>query len=108
MAEKSKKKSRKSGHSPVPRRGGGPCGHSGCGPSCSVRYCGPTSHPFHHHSYTAARGMEHIWLATIAAGLALVITGFVAYNAAQASVDERQAARDQQLIQEIQSLKRGY
>lgn len=112
MAEKSKKKSpRKAGHSPMPKHvgGGSPCGHSGCKLSCAVRYCGPTSHLYHHHAYTAARGVENIWLATIVAGLALLVTGVIAFQAAQASAEGERTARDQEmrgeLIREIRSMK---
>lgn len=55
----------------------------------SVRYCGPTSHPSHHHASIAAEGAKHVWAAPIIAGLAIILTASIAYTAVQA--DSRQA-----------------
>lgn len=60
------------------------CGHSGCGPSCNVRYSGPTSHPRDHLIHQAAHGARHVWMASVVAGLAVVLTGAMAYTAVQA------------------------
>jgi hypothetical protein len=49
-----------------------------------VRYCGPTSHPRDHLIHQAAHGVQHIWAASIVAGLAVVLTGFMAYTGVQA------------------------
>lgn len=65
------------------------CGHSGCGPSCNVRYAGPTSHPRDHHIRMAAHGVNHVWLAAIVAGFAVVLTGSIAYTAANAETAPR-------------------
>jgi hypothetical protein len=63
------------------------CGHDGCGEStCHVRYVGPVSHLRDHHALHAARGVAHVWTAAIVSGLAVVLTGVLAFNA--------QAARD--------------
>lgn len=90
MAQTKTKRSsrtRKAGHSPIPQgpgSSGAVCGHSGCGVNCRVRYCGPTSHPRDHHIQMAAHGTKHIWAASIVAGLAVVLTGSIAFSGAQA------------------------
>ena len=77
----------KSGNSPAPS---GPiimqntCGHSHCDRACKVRYCGPTTSLTDHHAFHAARGVMHVWTASIVAGLAIVLTGTIAYTAAEA------------------------
>lgn len=61
------------------------CGHDGCNSGgCNVRYVGPVSHLRDHHALHAARGVTHVWTAAIVSGLAVVVTGVLAYNAAQA------------------------
>ena len=70
------------GHSPIPQ--GATCGHSGCKEMCSVRYSGPTSHPRDHLLHKAAHGAAHVWMASVVAGLAVVVTMSIAYTAAQA------------------------
>lgn len=65
------------------------CGHGGCGRSCSVRYVGPTSHMRDHHILHAAKGVTHIWSAAIVTGFAIVLTGAIAFNAAQASTEKK-------------------
>ncbi len=66
------------------------CGHDGCHEGgCNVRYVGPVSHLRDHHALHAARGVAHVWTAAIVSGLAVVVTGFLAYNAAQAAVPAR-------------------
>ena len=61
------------------------CGHEGCHEGgCKVRYVGPVSHLRDHHALHAARGVVHVWTAAIVSGLAVVITGFLAYGAVQA------------------------
>lgn len=74
------------GSSPMPD---GPvpssCGHHGCtGGGCNVRYVGPTSHVRDHHVLHAARGSTHIWGAAIITGLAVVLTGTIAFSSVQA------------------------
>lgn len=75
---------RKAGNSPAPCGPGSSCGHSGCGVSCQVRYVGPTSHPRDHHAQAAAHGVKQVWTAAIVAGLAVVLTGAIAYSAVEA------------------------
>lgn len=60
------------------------CGHSHCERMCKVRYCGPTTSLTDHHALHAARGVMHVWTASIVAGLAIVLTGTIAYTAAEA------------------------
>jgi len=58
------------------------CGHYGCtGGTCNVRYVGPTTHMRDHHIVHAARGASNVWTAAIVAGLAVVLTGAIAYTA---------------------------
>lgn len=61
------------------------CGHSDCGRMCSVRYCGPTTQLRDHHIVHAARGASNVWTAAIVAGLAVVLTGAIAYSAVEAA-----------------------
>lgn len=65
-------------------QGGGTCGHGGCTTGCRVRYVGQTSHLRDHYAMHAARGMTHIWSATIITGLAVVLTGVIGYSVVQA------------------------
>jgi hypothetical protein len=61
------------------------CGHMGCKDgSCGVRYVGPTSHMRDHHIVHAARGITHVWSAAIITGLAVVLTGAIAWSSAEA------------------------
>jgi len=69
-------------NTPIPH--GSTCGHSGCKTSCNVRYSGPTSHPRDHLLHKAAHGASHVWMASVVAGLAVVVTMSIAYAAAQA------------------------
>ncbi|MCC7357764.1 hypothetical protein IT408_04675 [Candidatus Uhrbacteria bacterium] len=91
MAELSKKPVRrvvrKAAHSPVPEGMNAhepSCGHGGCGVSCSVRYVGPTSHVRDHHIFHTARGVGQVWTAAIVAGLAVVLTGAIAWSTVDA------------------------
>ncbi len=68
---------------------GSTCGHSDCGRNCAVRYVGPTSHLRDHHIIHAARGVTHIWSAAIITGFAIVLTGAIALNSAQAASEKR-------------------
>lgn len=91
---KRRTRSRKSASSPIPS-GPGMCGHDNdvCGPDgCGVRYVGPVSHMRDHHAMHAARGSAHIWAAAVTTGLALVLTGAIAYNAVEAKQVQRDAA----------------
>lgn len=63
---------------------GNTCGHGGCASACRVRYVGQTSHLRDHYALHAARGMTHIWSATIITGLAVVLTGVIGYSVVQA------------------------
>ncbi len=61
------------------------CGHSACGVSCNVHYAGPTTSIADHHTGHAARGVNHVWAAAIVSGLAVVLTGAIAYSSVEAS-----------------------
>lgn len=75
------------------------CGHDGCHEGgCNVRYVGPVSHLRDHHALHAARGVAHVWTAAIVSGLAVVVTGFLAYNAAQAVAPARGPSPDMRAI----------
>lgn len=82
--------------SPIPCGAGGTCGHEGtCGPDgCHVRYVGPVSHLRDHHALHAARGSAHIWAAAVTTGLALVLTGAIAYT----TVEAKQVQRDTAIV----------
>lgn len=87
------RKSAKAGNAPEPT---GPmmnssCGHSSCGMTCKVRYVGNTSHMRDHFIMHAARGATHIWSASVVTGLAIVLTGTIAYSAVQAKDGQVQA-----------------
>jgi hypothetical protein len=85
---KAKKPSRrKAGNSPIPS--GPVCGHSGCGGNCNVRYAGATTHVRDHYIHQAAQGVKHVWMAAVVAGFAVVVTGSIAYTAAQAETAPR-------------------
>ncbi len=79
------------GNSPIPSRpsnneitSDAVCGHSGCSRQCQVRYIGPTTHVRDHQIFHAARGSTHAWTAALVAGLAVVLTGALAYTAVEA------------------------
>lgn len=85
------RRAKKAANSPIPsgpigsaNMGGSTCGHSGCETSCKVRYVGPVTNIRDHHIIHAARGVAHVWTAAIVAGLAVVLTGAIAYTAVQA------------------------
>lgn len=61
------------------------CGHSACDTNCNVHYVGPTSSLADHHTHLAAHSGKHVWAAAIVSGLAVVLTGTVAYSSVQAS-----------------------
>lgn len=82
-------RAKKAANSPVP----GPCGHSHCGEMCRVRYIGPVTSIRDHHIMHVARGVSHIWTAVIIAGLAVVLTGAVAYSSANASNQQKDDLR---------------
>ncbi len=79
------------------------CGHDGCDTSCRVRYVGPVSHLRDHHALHAARGVGHVWTAAIVTGLAIVLTGAVAYTAVQAR-DQDTAAPKRALSADTRAL----
>ena len=83
-------RTKKAGNSPTPSGpiGGAPCGHDGCERFCKVRYVGPTSSLHNHHIIHAARGASQVWTAAIVAGLAVVLTGAIAYSAVQAAEEQ--------------------
>ena len=70
-------------------------------PTRTVRYCGPTSSPSHHHAAVAAKHAEHTWVASIVAGLAIVVTATLAFNAVQASSEQDQMIRSTELRGDI-------
>lgn len=72
------------GGAPVSEAFGSACGHSGCSRSCNVRYVGPVSSIRDHHAIHAARGVGHIWAASIITGFAVVLTGVLAFQSVQA------------------------
>jgi len=85
------------------------CGHSHCQDRCRVRYIGPTSHIRDHHILHTARGVAHVWTATIIAGLAIVITGAIAFSAVNAQNQYQDAQRvaqsTDQIINKIDTLE---
>ncbi|MFA6161120.1 MAG: hypothetical protein WC766_02965 [Patescibacteria group bacterium] len=85
-------RSKKVANSPVPSKMSA-CGHSHCEDVCRVRYIGPVSSIRDHHIMHVARGMSHIWTAAIIAGLAVVLTGAVAFSAVNASNQQRDDVR---------------
>jgi len=96
----------KTGNSPSPSSMARPdkfaaCGHSHCGETCKVRYIGPVSPIRDHHIWHVARGVSHIWSAVIIAGLAVVLTGTVAYstvNAANQTKEDQRSLNSTSLI----------
>ncbi len=66
-----------------------------------VRYVGATSHISHHHIMHAARGVTHIWSAVIIAGLAVVLTGAVAFATANAQAKEQDDLRTAHVTSQI-------
>lgn len=71
------------------------CGHSGCDTNgCNVRYVGPISHIRDHHAIHAARGVSHIWAATIITGFAIILTGAIAFQTAQARGERATASNE--------------
>ena len=83
------------GGAPVSHRAGSACGHSGCTDSCNVRYIGPVSHIRDHHALHAARGAGHVWAASMITGFAVVMTGAIAFQSAQAKTERTVAEREQ-------------
>lgn len=85
------------------------CGHSLCKDRCVVRHVGPTSHMRDHHILHAGRGVAHVWTAVIIAGLAIVLTGAVAYSAANAQNqkidDERSEQSTEAILNKIDGLQ---
>jgi len=87
----------------------GPCGHSHCDDRCRVRYIGPTTHVRDHHILHAAHGISHIWPAVIIAGLAVVLTGAIAYHTANAQNQQTEKAlvenSTEQILNKLDSLE---
>lgn len=82
------------GNSPAPSTmGAATCGHDGhcMGAMCNVRYVGPTSQIADHHATHFAQASTHIWSAAVVTGLALVVTGTIAYQTV--SAESTQTAR---------------
>lgn len=100
------------GGAPVAESVGSRCGHDGCSesPRCNVRYVGPMSSVQAHHALHAARGAAHIWTASIITGFAVVLTGVVAFQSAQAkgvpAADARSQVSAAQIAQLNQRLER--
>lgn len=74
------------GNSPAPSMQAPVCGHDGhCSTNaCAVRYVGPTSQISDHHATHFAQASTHIWSAAVITGLALVVTGAIAYQSVKA------------------------
>lgn len=85
------------------------CGHSLCKDRCVVRHVGPTSQMRDHHILHAGRGVAHVWTAVVIAGLAIVITGAVAYSSANAQNqkldDKRTEQSTEAILNKIDSLQ---
>lgn len=87
-------------------------GSSACAPGCkcayAVRHVGATTHIYEQHLMHAAHGAGHIWVAAVAAGLSLVLTGAAVFHSARAASDQRaveaQLLAKQELNQEIRLL----
>ena len=95
---------KKDANSPVPSgMGGSMCGHSACNTVCRVRYAGPTTHMRDHQIVHAARGVAHVWSAAIVAGLAVVLTGAIAYTAVDAASTTSDVS-NATLLDELQDL----
>jgi len=98
-------KTRKAANSPAP----GPCGHSHCGEVCRVRYIGAVTSIRDHHIMHVARGISHVWTATIIAGLAVVLTGAVAFSSVNAANQNRDDVRTAQstslILDKMQSIE---
>jgi hypothetical protein len=69
------------------------CGHEGCDDACNVRYVGAVSQITDHHIVKASHATSHIWAAAVISGLAVVLTGAVAYTSVQAESSESLAAQ---------------
>ncbi|MBP9869070.1 hypothetical protein KBC59_00730 [Patescibacteria group bacterium] len=101
---------KKAASSPIPEgpMGGmtsGPaCGHGDCGRECAVRYVGPTSHMRDHHIVHAARGAAHVWTAAIVSGLAIVLTGAIAWSSVEAQTTGGTANTNATVLTEIRNL----
>lgn len=100
------------GAPPVSPRMMSTCGHSGCQDTCNVRYIGPVSHIRDHHALHAARGAGHIWAASIVTGFAIVLTGAIAFQSAQAKTEREarsnvtgQRSEQQELIERLNRLE---
>lgn len=68
------------------------CGHEGCDTSCNVRYVGAVSQITDHHIVKASHATSHIWAAAVISGLAVVLTGAIAYTSVQAESNQSPAA----------------
>ena len=80
------------GASPLESSSGSACGHSHCDDTCRVRYIGAVSHVRDHHAMHAARGVGHIWAASIVTGFAVVLTSVFAFNSVQARSEQSNMA----------------
>lgn len=103
------------GGAPVSESVGSRCGHDGCSesPRCNVRYVGPMSSVQAHHALHAARGVGHVWAASIVTGFAVVLTGVIAFQSAQAkgvpqteTRSQMNAAQVGQLNQRLERLEK--
>lgn len=77
-----------------PMARGSLCGHDGCidSDSCNVRYVGAVSQIADHHMVKASHATSHIWPAAVISGLAVVLTGTIAYTSVQAASEQTNAA----------------
>lgn len=71
---------------------GSVCGHEGCDTICNVRYVGAVSQITDHHIIKASHASSHIWAAAVISGLAVVLTGAIAYTSVQAESSSSQTA----------------
>lgn len=102
------------GNSPAPTMQAPVCGHDGhCSTNaCNVRYVGPTSQLSDHHATHFAQASSHIWSAAVVTGLALVVTGSIAYQSVSAESTkaakalQKQNANRADIAQVIEQLNR--
>lgn len=63
-----------------------------------------------HHIAHVARGMSHIWASAIIAGLAVVLTGALAFSAAQAQtelkIEDENFATKQSILMELRKMSK--
>jgi hypothetical protein len=68
------------------------CGHENCDTTCNVRYVGAVSQITDHHIIKASHASSHVWAAAVISGLAVVLTGAIAYTSVNAESSNSPAA----------------